>query len=203
MQNFFLPIIAALSISGSAFVGEVASTRLAIPHVLYPGDPACNGTGCEGPLRDPLIFIPNRNGSPWGNTYLLGEDDQKHLAGYSSGRIALLRRLALRNDGEWAILLDPSWNDGKRDFLSDGFPVTGDALVKKWLQGNKDRNFLLIYSSSSVGWSNYAALINDTIVGGQVKVCFVSVSHLNVPAAVGPLAILDPEGFDNGTCRRK
>ncbi len=179
---------------------ELRAAPPLIPHILYPGDAACGG-GCEGPMQDPAIFIPNRNGQPWGDTYKLGSDGQKNLAGYSSGRIALLRRLALRNDGEWAILIDPSWNDGYRDFLTNGQLVTGESLVKNWLLNDQHRKFLLVYSTLSVGWSNYAALIKDSDVGSQVKVCFVHSSHLKVPAALGPEAILDPEGFDNGNCQ--
>jgi hypothetical protein len=168
--------------------------------ILYPGNPACSGGGCERGLASADIYVPPRNGRPWGDTYQLGVDEPIVLAGYSSGRIALLRRLALTGDGMHAVMLDPSWPDGLRDFLGRG-PERGEELVRTWLQDDPRRTFLIIYSTRSVGWSGYAAL-QDTDVGAQVKVCSVAVPHLRVPAVAGLRdALLDPESWDNGACR--
>ncbi|MCW5808846.1 MAG: hypothetical protein KIT31_41225 [Deltaproteobacteria bacterium] len=168
--------------------------------VLYPGNPACGG-GCERNLAAGDLYIPPRNGRPWGDTYRLAPEASV-LSGYSSGRIALLRRLALVGDGEHAILLDPSWPDGKRDFAGRG-PERGEDIVRTWLLADPARTFTLIYSTRSIGWSNYAALVDDADVGAQVVACAVDVPHLNVPR-VPDLhdALVDPASWDNGRCRR-
>jgi hypothetical protein len=167
--------------------------------ILFPGNLACPG-GCERNLASDALYIPPRNGAPWGDTYELGELPATTLAGYSSGRIALLRRLALVGDGEHAVLLDPSWPDGARNFLGTG-PVRGDAIVKDWLLADSSRTFVLIYSTRSTGWQDYAAL-RTSEVGSQVKVCSVGAPHLLVPKVAGlAAAFVDPVGWDNGTCR--
>lgn len=169
------------------------------PNVLFPGNPACRGGGCERELASPVLYIPPRNGQPWGDTYALGAPSPYTLSGYSSGRIALLRRLALAGDGAHAVLLDPSWPDGARDFTGRG-PERGDAIVKAWLLADPERTFLLIYSTRSTGWAEYAAL-QDTEVGARVKVCSVDEPHLRVPTAAGIHdALVDPDAWDNGSC---
>jgi hypothetical protein len=168
-------------------------------HILYPGDAACGG-GCEKGMAHPDIEIPPRNGQPWGDTYRIGSDQQQHIAGYSSGRIALLRRLGLRNNGKWAIMIDPSWEDNARDFLGNGQLVTGDQIIKTWLQGDNSRRFLLLYSTSSAGWQRYQKLQTDPSVGNRVKVCSVPYQHLDIPMKVGPTLILNPASFNLGTC---
>lgn len=152
--------------------GEEALGSEQAPNILFPGDPACGG-GCEKSLAGDEVFIPATNGKPWGQTYLKGTSTPKTLGGYSSGRIALLRRLALKNDGDWAVMLDPSWDDGTRDFLDDDNPATrpsvkpttGPAIVKAWLSARADRRFLLVYSTTSAGSKGYAALTSDPEVG--------------------------------------
>jgi hypothetical protein len=169
-------------------------------NVLFPGNPACSGAGCERGLAGEDLYIPPRNGAPWGDTYLLGTRAPDTLAGYSSGRIALLRRLGLVGDGAHAVMLDPSWPDGLRDFLGRG-PERGEDIVKTWLEADPGRTFVLIYSRRSTGWSGYAAL-QSTEVGARVKVCAVDAPHLRIPT-VGGLrdALVDPIAWDNGTCR--
>jgi len=169
------------------------------PNILFPGNPACNGGGCERGLASDVLFIPPRNGQPWQDTYELGTTSPYTLSGYSSGRIALLRRLALIGDGVHAVLLDPSWPDGLRDFAGRG-PERGDDIVKTWLSADDERTFLLIYSTRSIGWSDYAALQRSE-VGARVKVCAVDQPHLLVPTVpdVGD-ALIDPDAWDNGTC---
>ncbi len=169
------------------------------PSILFPGNPACYGGGCERGLASADVYVPPRNGRPWGDTYRLGTDDPVVLAGYSSGRIALLRRLGLVGDGWHAVMIDPSWVDGKRDFLGRG-PERGEEIVRTWLHGDPRRTFLLIYSRRSVGWASYVAL-QDTDVGPQVKVCAVEEPHLLVPEVAGMRdALVDPESWDNGAC---
>ncbi len=171
------------------------------PSILYPGDPACDGDGCERVLAGEEIYVPPRNGRPWGDTYRLGADEPRVIAGYSSGRVALLRRLALLRDGRHAVMIDPVWPDGERDFLGRG-PERGEELVRAWLREDRRRTFLLIHSSGSAGWQAYAALL-ETDVGPQVKVCTVEAPHLRVPAVAGIRdALVDPEGWDNGACTR-
>ena len=167
--------------------------------LLFPGNLGCT-TGCERNLASDDVDVPPRNGKPWGDTYTLGTDAPITIAGYSSGRIALLRRLAFVNDGEHAVMLDPSWVDGARDFLGRG-PERGEDIVAAWLEADPYRTFTLIYSTRSVGWSNYAALQARLAVGDRVKVCRVGEPHLLVPRAVGMHeAIVDPIFWDNGTC---
>jgi hypothetical protein len=168
-------------------------------NLLFPGNPACGGQGCERGLAGDDLYIPPRNGQPWDDTYLLGTRAPATVAGYSSGRIALLRRLALVGDGAHAVMLDPSWPDGLRDFLGRG-PERGEDIVKAWLAADPDRMFLLIYSRRSTGWSGYAAL-QSTDIGARVKVCAVDQPHLLVPTVAGLHdALVDPVSWDNGTC---
>ena len=167
-------------------------------HILFPGNLACPG-GCERNLAGDDVYIPPRNSRPWQDTYELGQTPATTLAGYSSGRIALLRRLALVGDGEHAVLLDPSWPDGARDFLGMG-PVRGEDIVKDWLLADPERTFTLVYSTRSTGWANYAALATSE-VGAQVRVCSVTAPHLLVPKVSGIGGVLvDPVGWNNGTC---
>ena len=166
--------------------------------ILFPGNLGC-GTGCERGLAANDLYIPPTNGKPWGDTYDLGAWPARVLSGYSSGRIALLRRLALDGDGEHAVMLDPSWNDGARDFLGDG-PRHGEDIVEQWLEEDDTRTFTLIYSTRSVGWANYAAL-QKRAVGDRVKVCKVTLPHMLVPTAPKIHdALVDPVDWDNGTC---
>lgn len=172
----------------------------AAPNVLFPGNPACNGGGCERRLAGADLYVPPRNGAPWGDTYELGTRSPDTLSGYSSGRIALLRRLALIGDGAHAVLLDPSYPDGLRDFTGRG-PERGEDIVKAWLVADPVRTFLLVYSTRSIGWSGYAAL-QTSEVAAQVKVCAVDAPHLQVPAVPHVHdALVDPDGWDNGRCR--
>jgi len=149
------------------------------PNILFPGNPACNGAGCERSLAGDELYIPPRNGRPWDDTYALGTASPDTLAGYSSGRIALLRRLALVGDGAHAVLLDPSWPDGRRDFTGRG-PERGEDIVRAWLTDDPARTFLLVYSRRSTGWASYAAL-QTTEVGARVTVCAVDEPHLLIP----------------------
>jgi hypothetical protein len=180
-----------------------ASVRCGDPdalNILFPGNPACSGRGCERALADDELFIPPRNGQPWGDTYEQGTMSPSTLSGYSSGRIALLRRLALVGDGAHAVMLDPSWPDGLRDFAGRG-PERGEDIVKAWLAGDPARTFLLIYSRRSTGWSGYAALQTSEL-GARVKVCAVDQPHLLVPTVPRVHdALVDPDSWDNGTCR--
>jgi hypothetical protein len=173
------------------------------PNILFPGNPACSGRGCERNLAGDALYIPPRNGRPWGDTYELSELGTiapDTLSGYSSGRIALLRRLALIGDGAHAVMLDPSYPDGRRDFAGRG-PERGEDIVKAWLLDDPGRSFLLIYSRRSIGWSGYAAL-QTSEVGERVKVCAVDQPHLRVPTVPHLAeALVDPDGWDNGTCR--
>ncbi len=176
--------------------GDPAATT-----ILFPGNPGCaGGKGCERVLAGAAIYIPPTNGKPWGETYALGTDAPDVLAGYSSGRHALLRRLAFHDDANHAVLLDPSWEDGARDFLGDG-PRRGEDIVHAWLAADPARTFLLIYSTKSVGWKAYASLLASD-VGDRVKVCAVSVAHAQVPSVPGLReALVDPDSWDNGRCR--
>jgi hypothetical protein len=168
-------------------------------HILFPGNEACGG-GCERLLAGDDLYIPPRGGKPWGDTFELGSPAPMTLSGFSSGRIALLRRLGLVGDGEHAVMLDPSWNDGARDFLGRG-PERGEDIVRTWLLADPWRTFTLVYSTRSTGWANYAALLASD-VGAQVKVCTVSQSHLHVPRVPTIRdALVDPVAWDNGTCQ--
>lgn len=169
------------------------------PNILFPGNPVCGG-GCERTLAGDDLYIPPRGGKPWGDTYSLGTPSPVTLSGYSSGRIALLRRLGLVGDGEHAVMLDPSWTDGARDFLGRG-PERGEDIVRAWLAADPWRTFTLIYSTRSTGWASYAALLTSD-VGAQVKVCSVGEPHLHVPRIAGIHdALVDPVSWDNGRCR--
>lgn len=167
--------------------------------ILFPGNLGCT-TGCERNLASNDVYVPPTNSRPWGDTFEEGTWPARVLAGYSSGRIALLRRLAFFDDGEHAIMLDPSWEDGARDFLGDG-PVRGATIVADWLRSDESRLFTLIYSKRSVGWSSYVAL-QTTDVGDRVRVCAVTEAHMLVPKVRDlQIALADPLAWDNGTCK--
>jgi hypothetical protein len=169
--------------------------------ILFPGNPACPNGGCERGLASDDIYIPPRSGRPWGDTYEQGVAPARVLAGYSSGRIALLRRLALVNDGQHAIMLDPSWVDGPRDFLGQG-PMNAEDIVRTWLRQDPTRMFTIIYSTRSAGYGVYRGLRDDAQVGARVRVCTVSEPHLLVPTVRDlKKALVDPLSWDNGTCR--
>ncbi len=175
---------------------SVVSGSVTSDHILYPGDPACGGP-CERPVAAADLFIPARNGSPWGDTYKLGKAKVDSAGGYSSGRIALLRRLVFTPDGQRvALLLDPSWPDGARNFA--GTVRTGPSIVKEWLQGDPSRRFVLVRSTASTGWKEYDAL-RTSEVGERVRVCTVTVGHLDVPRTVGHAALVAPDTWA-GNC---
>ncbi|MEO8701767.1 MAG: hypothetical protein ABI867_17100 [Kofleriaceae bacterium] len=161
-------------------------------NILFPGNPACSGHGCERGLVGDDLYIPPTNGKPWGETYLLGTAEPLTLSGYSSGRIALLRRLALIGDGTNVVMLDPSWPDGARDFADRG-PERGEDIVRDWLYADPARTFTLVYSTRSVGWSNYVTLRDDADIGSQVTICALTKPHLLIPTEPGlHAALVDP-----------
>jgi hypothetical protein len=169
-------------------------------NILFPGNPACSGGGCERRLASADLYVPPTNGKPWGDTYLLGTAAPYTLSGYSSGRIALLRRLGLVGDGVHAVMVDPSWPDGERDFLGRG-PERGEDIVRDWLLADPARTFTLVYSTRSIGWENYAALRASDEVGVQVRVCATGLPHLLVPTEPDlHTALVEPPDFDNGRC---
>lgn len=183
--------------SGSALGFEQA------PNILFPGDPACSGLGCEAALASSSLFIPDRSGSPWGDTYALGVAEAQSVGGFSSGRIALLRRLMFQPNGQkWAVMLDPSWEDGARDFARDGKYVstTGAAIVTAWLRGDPARQFMILSNPDLDGEESYVALQGVADIGARVKVCTAKIAHRDFPVAVGAAAITSPATWDNGTC---
>ena len=170
------------------------------PNILFPGNPACGGPCERKYLAGDDLYVPPANGKPWGETYLLGTMEPDVITGYSSGRIALLRRLALVGDGAHAVMLDPSWEDGKRDFAGRG-PEYGDQIVKDWLVADPSRTFLLIYSTTSTGWARYKALADDPDVAAQVSTCLVARPHLALPQTPHLHdALVDPVDWDRAPC---
>ena len=186
--------------AASQSCGKVACGNPEADAVLFPGNPACAGHGCERHLASDELYIPPRNGRPWGDTYEAGVMPARVISGYSSGRIALLRRMAFVDDGVDAVMVDPSWDDGARDFLGQG-PMRGEQLVRTWLRNDETRTFTLIRSRRSVGWASYADLQDDAEVGDRVRVCVVSEAHLLVPTVRDlAVALTEPLAWDNGTC---
>lgn len=185
---------------------EASSSALGFaqaPNILFPGDPACNGGGCEAALASSNLFIPDRSGQPWGDTYAMGVAEAQSVGGFSSGRIALLRRLMYQPNGQkWAVMLDPSYEDGARDFARDGKYVstTGAAIVTAWLRGDPSRQFMILFNPALEGEDSYVALQGVADIGARVKVCTAQVGHLQFPVAVGAEAITSPATWDNGTC---
>lgn len=182
-----------------------ATAALGENNTLFPGDPGCSGRPCERVLRSPSLFIPETNGRPWDDTYALGAGRVEVAAGYSSGRIALLRRLMFLPEGQrTAVLLDPSYPDGVRDFGRGRLTgseawTTGPEIVSRWLRADPSRRFVLIHSPWSAGHAEYRAL-QSSDVGARVRVCSVAANHLDVPRVVGTDAIVGATSWDNGTC---
>jgi hypothetical protein len=169
-------------------------------NILFPGNPACSGHGCERGLAGADLYVPPTNGKPWGDTYLLGTAEPITLSGYSSGRIALLRRIALIGDGQHVVLLDPSWPDGARDFAGRG-PERGEDIVRDWLLADPARTFVLVHSTTSIGWSNYAGLRDDAEIGSQVTICRLTRPHLTIPSEPGLRDALTDPGAWAATAR--
>jgi hypothetical protein len=169
-------------------------------NTLFPGDaqPGCTTT-CEFALKGPQLFVPYTHGDPWGDTYQRGRADLNVAAGFSSGRIALLRRLALLPNGQRvALLLDPSWSDGARNFA--GTVTTGPDIVLAWLRGKASRRFVLMYSAQSLGWREYADL-KTSDVGAQVRVCNLGpIQHERVPTSIPIEAIVHADTWQSKSC---
>lgn len=117
------------------------------------------------------------------------------VAGFSAGRIPLLRRLKDGSSGERvAALIDPSWADGPR---FDG--ATGPDIVARWLEADDARAFVLIYSPDAAGHAEYRVLA-DGPLSARIRVCAVPVPHAEVPAAVGSAFLRDPLAWIASAC---
>lgn len=117
------------------------------------------------------------------------------MAGYSAGRLSLLKRMGSGNGNETtAIMLDPSWPDGAR---FDG--KTGPQVVAKWLAGDTARRFVFLYSTSSTGWKEYTAL-QDGAYADRVRVCVLHGDHLSLPKKVGAKLFLDTDRWLDEKC---
>src|SRR5688572_22109367 len=124
-------------------------------------------------------------------------DAAKVVGGYSAGRLPLVRRLQKGEGTETtAIMLDPSYSDGAR-FQGK----TGPSIVEKWLADDETRRFVLVYSPSSTGWREYAALA-DGPQGARVRVCSVNGGHLELPRKVGSELFLDTDAWLEERCTR-
>jgi hypothetical protein len=120
------------------------------------------------------------------------------LAGYSAGRIPVLRRLDAGVAIEkTVVLLDPSWVDGRR-FAGK----TGPEIVEAWLNADRARRFVLVYSPSSVGHREYASLATLEHIGTQVMVCKLDGQHLDLPRLAGPELLLSIDQWLATRCRQ-
>jgi hypothetical protein len=134
-------------------------------------------------MCDPDI---DKRGGFWSNVDLEPAPGAKVVGGFSAGRIPLVRRLAAGAANEkTAIMLDPSYSDGAR---FDG--KTGPDIVTKWLRDDPARRFIFVYSTKSVGWSEYME-IALTDVGPRMRVCSVTKNHADVPGFVTAQLFLD------------
>jgi hypothetical protein len=158
----------------SGYGRELATSGLCVPSV---GNSGANGFWSD------VAFIP----APAATI----------VGGYSAGRLPLVRRLAKGEGSEQtAVMLDPSYSDGPR---FEG--RTGPAIVDEWLDRDAARRFVLVYSPSSTGWSEYAALATG-VHADQVKVCSVTGSHLELPRVVTSQLFVDPATWVTQRCTR-
>lgn len=151
---------------------ELAVTDLCLPRI---GDDASSGF--------------------WSEVAHVKAPASKVVGGYSAGRIPLLRRLAKGEAKETvAVMLDPSYSDGPR-FAGK----TGPSIVSAWLEADEGRRFVLVYSPTSTGWSEYAELARGPLAT-RVKVCKVKGAHVDLPRLVGSELLLDPAGWVERRC---
>jgi hypothetical protein len=126
----------------------------------------------------------------WSGVAFTRAENAKVVGGFSAGRLPLVRRLARGEGNEaTAIMLDPSYSE------------TGPSIVEAWLAANEERKFVLVYSPSSTGWSEYAALAAGPH-GDRVRVCAVPGAHAELPRKVGAELFLDPESWLDTRCSR-
>lgn len=132
----------------------------------------------------------------WSDVAFASAPSARVVGGYSAGRIPLIRRLEADDAHETtAVLLDGSWADGPR---YDG--RTGPDIVRKWLERDPTRVFVLVHLDSSAGWREYAALAQGD-VGERVKICTVTHGvHGELARIVGPELFLDPEAWLRERC---
>jgi len=117
------------------------------------------------------------------------------MAGYSAGRLSLLKRMGSGPGTETtAIMLDPSWPDGAR---FNG--KTGPQVVSKWLAGDTARRFIFLYSTSSTGWKEYMSL-QEGPYADRVRVCVLHGDHLSLPKKVGAKLFLDTDRWLDEKC---
>ncbi len=126
----------------------------------------------------------------------------KNVAGYSAGRVPLIRRMHfLPNYIDKAILIDPSYEDGRSDFkLNKNQLVRGVDIVAEWLNADKSRKFYFVYiNSRGNGHESYVDKQNypqKVLTNSQVILCkrktMSDVGHLEFANALGPDFLLNP-----------
>ena len=181
--------------------------------------------GLGGAGRDvmstPHVCVPSIGNDEFATTdttpgYAPEAEKMHVVAGFSAGRIPLIRRLEqdTRLHGTsltYAVLLDPSWADGSiyRKYTADcsRYLRTGPEIVAEWLATDVSRHFILAYLSDA-GSSEYSALAEsktkDTAgLPIAARVCVVKVAasdHLGVPRALGNSILTDPAGWARRYC---
>ncbi len=118
------------------------------------------------------------------------------VGGYSAGRLPLLGRLASGRGREaTAVMLDPSYSDGRR---FNG--RTGPSIVADWLAGDRARRFVFVYSRQSTGWVEYLSL-KEGPVASQVRVCPMNGAHGDLPRLVTRRLFTDVDAWLAERCR--
>ena len=214
VRRLWLPLVAAASLS----VGCLGAPDATDDDGLDPGEPtsvdALSDAKCDD--ASAALFFHGMHGfgrnlggqgvcAPkmantgptgfWSDVAFVAAPASKVVAGYSAGRIPMLRRLARVNDEGMsatettAVMLDGSWADGPR---FDG--ATGPSIVEAWLAGDPSRRFVLVYLRSSQGWKEYAALA-DGPLADRVTTCEARGTHADLPTLVGRNLVRDPAGW--------
>ena len=152
------------------------------------------GAGRE--LGGPGLCVPRMSDSEFSSSIASVEaPGARVVGGYSAGRLTLLKRLASEAGHESvAIMLDPSYSDGRRFSGS-----TGPEIVTRWLDGDASRRFVFLYSTSSVGWREYMELTRGPHAD-RVRVCVLHGAHLTLPATVGRKLFVDVDAWVTERC---
>lgn len=133
----------------------------------------------------------------------------KKVAGFSGGRVPLLRRIYEGYSADIAILIDPSIEDGVANYQdpsSRKLAKSGVSIINTWLRGHPSRKFYFAYIASAgngheayVNKDNYSQEVRTQVTLCKRKV-FSTVGHSEFANALGPDFLLNPESTNLVEC---
>jgi hypothetical protein len=95
------------------------------------------------------------------------------IAGYSLGRIPVFRLMKLQATGVTrAVLVDPTFDSAAG--LGKGI---GGGIARRWLDGAKDRSFLLVYGDATKELGGERSYVDELAHHERAELCFVAGDH--------------------------